>query len=95
MVIDVGIWTERLEGSDGGCAVAYPPYSVHVILEPSLSAGLELPEAQAQAPDALRNALIEGEESGEIAPVDFVELRDEARKAAKPDARRAVPETVY
>jgi antitoxin ParD1/3/4 len=49
-------------------------------------AGLKLLEAQEQALEALRNALIEGEESGNDAPLDIDQIRDEARREAKLNA---------
>lgn len=49
-------------------------------------AGLKLLEAQEQGLEALRNALIEGEASGEDAPLDIDGIRNEARREAKPNA---------
>ena len=49
-------------------------------------ASLRLLEEREHALEALRQALIEGEQSGEDSPLDMDALRDEARKEAGLDA---------
>ena len=49
-------------------------------------ASLRLLEEHEQRLEALRQALIEGEESGEDSPLDMDEIRREARKEAGLDA---------
>jgi antitoxin ParD1/3/4 len=51
-----------------------------------IRASLRLLEEREQNLEALRQALIEGEESGEDSPLDMDEIRREARKEAGLDA---------
>jgi antitoxin ParD1/3/4 len=51
-----------------------------------IRASLRLLEEREQKLEALRQALIEGEESGEDSPLDMDEIRREARKEAGLDA---------